>query len=357
MPPTLNILLPGLSSQRKIFMKKLVDGTSYAEFSAMYPYEKIPKSYLNSPATRKGDYIVSYALIMLDQHDRKLIVNGAGTDDSRKIAHVMRAYQHHMAAKTAPVKAPFKYVRSGSDGHGLSCMHLAALALSPGDFEFMHKLMLHRGMDTRTKNSLHDDYSAMISQTLHVNGSDHHLHNLLFRRNGWNMNGEFSGHGDKIGKWYLKAFHNANFDRHAYKNIRKQLRPGGGKSVESVENMLANIFKSMNLSSGPTSSGRTSSGRTFPNRAPVAERRSGSPTPSYFTPSAMAGPRGPNSAGSARSGSVKSNARRTKTVVRGSLREQHIPMQPNVIMSQAVQKRSRANINTATSGASGSTHQ
>ena len=91
MPPTVNILLPGLSSQRKIFMKKLVDGTSYAEFSAMYPYEKIPKSYLNSPATRKGDYIVSYALIMLDQHDRKLIVNGAGTDDSRKIAHVMRA--------------------------------------------------------------------------------------------------------------------------------------------------------------------------------------------------------------------------------------------------------------------------
>lgn len=343
MPPTLNILLPGLSSERKKFMKKLVDDTPYAEFGAMYPYEKIPKSYLNTPATRKGDYIVSYLLIMLDHRDKKFFVNGAATDDSRKIAHVMRAYQHRMADKTAPVKAPFKYVRSGSDQHGLSCMHIAAMALSPGDFEFMHKLMLHRGMDARTKNSLHDDYSAMVSQSLYVNGSDHRLHNLLFRRDGWNMNGEFSGHGNKIGKWYLKAFHNANFDRHAYKNIRKQLRPDGGKSVESRENMLANIFRSMNLSSGPTSSGRTF------NRAPVAQRRNASPTPSYFTPSAMAGPRGPNSAGS-----VGSNARRHTNNT--PLRTQHTPMRSNVNMRQVAQKRSRANNNTATSsGASGST--
>lgn len=271
-------------------------------------------------------------------------MNGAPTDDFLKIAHVMRAYQYRMADKTAPVKAPFKYVRSGSDKHGLSCMHIAAMALSPSDFEFMHKLMLHRGMDARNKNSLHDDYSAMVSQSLYINGSDHRLHNLLFRRDGWDMNGEFSGHGDKLGKWYLKAFHNANFDRHAYKNIRKQLRPDGGRSVESRENMLANMFRTMNLSSGSMSSGRTF------NRAPGVQRRNSSPTPSYLTPSAMAGPRGPNSAGS-----VRSNARHN--IHNTPLREQHNPG-PTVDMRQAAQKRSRANNNTATSsGASGSTRR
>ena len=328
------VLKKGLTEPHKTFVRAMVnDAITSKEFIKDFKPSlgTVKKTYLITPVTPEGDYIIAYALLLWKSKKKSIydVLSRGESDLGKKLLHVMKCYAWFAGRDRTnphPIKNLYTYARKAGDHPGLNCMHIAALHLTPIEFWVFNEMMWDTGIGGG------EQYYEHIAATVLKNGHQHHIHNLLYNRK-TNKN-QFRPLAHKLASEYHQLHHNmhpSTFNSNEYLRTRHAARSvAGGRGSARHRRSIEDLFAGLSITG---SHGPSGSGYMFQNHNAPLPRNSNNNRSLYTAP----------------------NMANSYSIHNTSLREQHTPSRNLGTLPQAAPKRRRANNNTATSGASGST--